>query len=107
MHTLKSIMFLHLPVQCDGAEAENGDRAEEFVEELESFAEHQRVKPQAAPRIGSECHIKGDAHQAGTDTRPCQVLDESIGHCFKDVCAAGAPQHSGITCREKERCLKI
>lgn len=100
-------MILRLPVQCDGAEAENRDRAEEFVEELESFAEHQRVKPQAASRIGSECHIKGYAHQAGTDTRPCQVLDESISHCFKDVCAAGAPQHGGITCQEKERCLKI
>ena len=67
------------------------------MEELEGLAEQQHVNPQAAARAGSEGHVKGDAHQTSADTRACQVLDESIGHGFKDTRAAGAPQHGGIT----------
>lgn len=77
------------------------------MEELESLAEHQRVKPPAAARTGPQGHVEGDAHQAGADPGARQVLDESIGHRFKDVCGAGAPQHGGITCREEQRRLEI
>lgn len=72
------------------------------MEELDGLAEQQGVEPPAAARAGSECHVEGDAHQAGTDARTCQVLDEAIGHRFKDVCAAGAPQYGGISCGQKE-----
>lgn len=71
------------------------------MEELDDLAEQQSVKPPAAARAGSECHVEGNAHQAGTDTRARQVLDEAIGDGFEDVCAARAPQHCGISCVEK------
>lgn len=97
-----SMCFPNWPVECDGAETQHGDRAEEFMEELDWLAEQQSVEPPAAARAGSECHIERDADQAGTDTRARQVLDEAIGHRFKDVRAAGAPQHSGIACGQKK-----
>ena len=68
------------------------------MEELDGLAQHQSVKPPAAAGAGAERHVEGDAHHAGTDTRARQVLDEAIGHGFKDACAAGAPQHCGISC---------
>lgn len=73
------------------------------MEELDGLAEDQSVKPPAAPRAGSECDVEGNTHQAGADTRARQVLDKAIGHGLKHICAAGAPQHSGITCREGQR----
>lgn len=73
------------------------------MEELEGLAEQQRVKPQAAARAGSKGHIERDTHQAGTNARTCKVLDESIGHGFKDTRAARAPQHGGVTCGEEEK----
>ena len=94
---------LNLPVKCDGAEAEHSDRAEEFMEELDGLAEHQSVEPPAAAGARSERDVEGNAHQAGADTRARQVLDEAAGHRFKDVSAAGAPQHRGIACGEEER----
>lgn len=71
------------------------------MEELDGLAEQQSVKPPAAARAGSQGHVEGDAQQAGTDTRARQVLDKSVGHGFEDVCAAGAPQHRGISCGEE------
>lgn len=91
------------PVKCDGAETEHSDRAEEFVEELEGLADQQSVEPPAAARAGPECNVEGNADQAGADARARQVLDESVGYGFEDVCAAGAPQHRGISCVEEER----
>ena len=70
------------------------------MEELHGLAEQQSVKPPTAARAGSEYHVEGNTHQAGADTRACQVLDEAIGHRFKDIRAAGAPQHRGISCGE-------
>ena len=71
------------------------------MEELHDLAEQQRVEPPAAPGAGSQGHVEGDAHQAGTDPGACQVLDEAIGHGFEDAGAAGAPQHGGVSCGEK------
>lgn len=51
-------------------------------------------------RTGPQHHVKGNTHQAGTDARAGQVLDEAIGHRFEDVGAAGTPQHSGVSCGE-------
>lgn len=73
------------------------------MEEFDGLAEQQRVKPQAAAGTGSERRVKGDAHQAGADTRACQVLYESIGHGLEDARVAGAPQHCCITCEEQKR----
>ncbi len=73
------------------------------MEELDGLAQHQSVKPPAAARTGSECNVEGNADQAGADPRACQVLDESVCHRFKDLCAAGAPQHRGISCGEEKR----
>lgn len=98
----KQTCFLHRPVECDGTETEHGGRAEEFMEELDGLADDQRVKPPAAARAGSESDVEGDAHQAGADSRARQVLDEAVGHGFKDICAAGAPQDRGISCGEEE-----
>lgn len=72
------------------------------MEELEGLAEQQRVKPPAAAGAGSKRHVKGDAHQASADPRACQVLHKAIGHRFKDIRAAGAPQHRGIACERRE-----
>lgn len=72
------------------------------MEELDCLAEQQSVEPPAAARAGSECHVERDADQAGTDARACQVLNEAVGHRFKDVCAAGAPQHGGVACGQKK-----
>lgn len=71
------------------------------MEELDGLAEQQSVKPPAAARAGSKRHVEGNAHQAGADTRARQVLDESVGRRLKDIRAAGAPQHSGISCGEE------
>lgn len=71
------------------------------MEELDGLAEQQSVKPPTAARAGTEHHVEGNAHQAGADTRACQVLDEAIGHRFKDIRAASAPQNCGISCRER------
>lgn len=95
--------FLNWPVECDGTETEQSDRAEKFMEELDGLAEQQRVKPPAAAGAGSERHVEGDAHQAGADARARQVLDEAVCHRFKDIRAAGAPQHRGISCGEEGR----
>lgn len=100
---LKHEPFLHWPVERDGTETEHGGRAEEFMEELDGLAEYQSVKPPAAARAGSERNVEGDAHQAGADSWARQVLDEAVGHGFKDICAAGAPQDRGISCGEEER----
>lgn len=88
------------PVQCDGAEAEHGGRAEEFVQELEGLAEDGGVKPPAAAGAGAQRDVEGDAHQAGADPRARHVLHEAVGHRLEDVRAAGAPQHRGISCGE-------
>lgn len=95
--------FLNWPVKCDGTETEHSGRAEEFMKELDGLAEYQSVKPPAAARAGSKCNVEGNTHQAGTDTWARQVLDEAVGHGFKDIRAAGAPQHRGISCGEEER----
>lgn len=71
------------------------------MEELDGLAEQQSVKPPAAARAGSERNIEGNADQAGADPRTCQVLDESVCHGLKDIRAAGAPQHRGISCEER------
>lgn len=77
------------------------------MQELDALAEQQSVKPPAAAGAGTEHHVEWDAHQAGADTRAGQVFDEAVGHGFEDVCAAGAPQHRGISCRGGEkRCFK-
>ncbi len=75
------------------------------MQELDGLAEQQSVEPPAAARAGSQRHVEGDADQAGADARARQVLDESVGHGFKDVGAAGAPQHRGIPCKEEQRGL--
>lgn len=61
------------------------------MEELDGLAKQQSLKPPAAARADSERHVERNAHQAGTNSRARQVLDEAIGHGFKDICAAGAP----------------
>lgn len=71
------------------------------MQELDGLAEQQSVKPPAAARAGSQRHVERDADQAGADARARQVLDESVGHGFKDIRAAGAPQHRGISCEEE------
>lgn len=73
------------------------------MEELDGLAEHQSVEPPAAAWARSKRNVEGNAHQAGADTWARQVLDEAAGHRFKDISAAGAPQHHGITCGEEER----
>lgn len=88
------------PVERDGAEAEHGGRAEEFVQELEGLAEDNGVKPPAAAGAGAQRDVEGDAHQAGADPRARHVLHEAVGHRLEDVGAAGAPQHCGVSCRE-------
>lgn len=98
---LSVLETMNQPVECDGAETQHGDGAKEFMEELDDLADHQRVKPPAATRAGPQRHIEGNAHQACTDPWTRQVLDEAIGHRFKDIRAAGAPQHCGVTCGEK------
>ncbi len=78
------------------------------MEELDDLAQHQSVKPPAAARAGSERDVEGNADQAGTDARARQVLDESVGHRFKDISAAGAPQYRGVSCEEKgKRCRAL
>lgn len=72
------------------------------MEELDGLAEQQSVQPPAAARAGSQCNVEGNADQAGADPRARQVLDEAVGHGFKDVRAAGAPQHRGISCGAEE-----
>lgn len=97
------LCFLNRPVQRDGTEAEHCDRAEELVQELEGFAEQQSVQPPAAARAGAQHYVEGDAHQPSADPRAGQVLDEPVGDRLEDVCAAGAPQHGGVTCGEEQR----
>lgn len=86
------------PVQRDGAEAQHGGGAEEFVQEPEGLAEQRRLQPRAAAGAGPQRHIKGNAEQGGADTGTRQVLHEAVGHWFEDAGAARAPQHRRITC---------
>lgn len=88
------------PVECNGAEAEHGGRAEELVQELEGLAEDDGVKPPAAAGAGAQCDVEGDAHQAGADPRARHVLHKAVGHRLEDLGAAGAPQHCGVSCGE-------
>lgn len=77
------------------------------MQELEGLAEYRSVKPPAAARAGAQCNVEGDAHQAGTDSRARHVLHKAVGDGFKDIGAAGAPQHCGISCGGKEILINI
>lgn len=92
------------PVQSDGSKAEHSDRAEEPVQELDGPTESWSVDPEAAARAGVQENIERHAHQASADSRAGQVLNEASGDRLEDVGAAGAPQHSGITCERRESC---
>lgn len=94
------------PVQRDGSEAEHSDRTEEPVEELDSATERRRVNQEAVEWAGIQEHIEGHAHQAGADSRACQVLNKAPGDCLEDVGSAGAPQHGGVAWDQKQRCNK-
>lgn len=100
IYSARSDTTSNWPVECDGAEAEHGGRAEEFVQELEGLAEDGGVKPPAAAGAGAQRDVEGHAHQAGADPRARHVLHEAVGHGLEDVGAAGAPQHRGISCGE-------
>lgn len=84
------------PVQSDGAEAEHSDGAVELLEELDSLAHNQSVKPPAAAGADPERDVEGNARQARADPRARQVLDEAAGDRFKDARGAAAPQHGTI-----------
>lgn len=90
------------PVQSDGAEAEHGDGTAELLQELDSLAHDQSVKPPAATWTDPERDVKGNACQARADPRARQVLDEAAGGRFEDAGGAGAPQHHDIACGGKE-----
>lgn len=62
-----SVLALISPVQCNGSKTENGDGAEEPVQELDGLAQQQCVDPQATSWARIQEHIKGHANQAGTD----------------------------------------
>lgn len=91
------------PVQSDGAETEHGDGTAELLEEPDSLAHDQSVKPPAATRTDPQRHVKGEARQARADPWAGQVLDEAAGDRFEDAGGAGTPQHGDIACAGKKR----
>ena len=67
------------------------------MQKLDCLADQQCAEPPATRRASAQGHVERHTHQAGTDARTRQVLDEAPGHRLEDVGAAGAPQHHGIT----------
>lgn len=93
-------MHIHSPIQGDDGKAEHGGRAEQPVQELDGFAQQERMDPQTAQGTGTQGYIKGHTHQPSTNARTRQVLDEEIRDRLEDIGVTSAPQHCSIAWRQ-------
>lgn len=98
------------PVHGDDSEVQHSGGAEKPVQELDSFAQQECMNPQAAQGTGIQGYVKGHTHQASTNARTRQVLDEEICDRLEDIGVTSAPQHCNIAWGqrdEKEKRLKV